>query len=140
MDTNIQAGTTPPCLPAQQARSSKTKLQQRTGHKLADMRSKTAAAAAATAAVSHPPYTDGERSAMLAARMLDNMQAAERRRLEAREAKRARLAARNELVMTRLVRARNEAHALQEAAVHRASLLNSTKQCAAAHQALWQVS
>eukprot|EP00775_Hariotina_reticulata_P010274 gene10274-10433_t len=76
-------------------------MQHRVGHKLADTRSK-AAAAAMAAAASNTAYTDGERSAMLAARMLDNMQAAERRRLEAREAQRARLAARNELVMTRL--------------------------------------
>lgn len=70
---------------------------------LAETRSKVAAAAATAAVQLAASQTDSERSSFLAQRMLQNMQAAEQRRLEAQQAQRARLAARNDLIMTRLV-------------------------------------
>lgn len=71
--------------------------------KLAEMRSKAASAAAAAAAQLAASQSDSERSAFLAQRMLHNMQKAEQRRFEAQQAQRARLAAKKELIMTRLV-------------------------------------
>jgi hypothetical protein len=68
--------------------------------KLADVRSRAAAAAAAALTASQ---SDSERSAVLAARMLGNMQAAEQRRLEVQQAQRARLTAKSELIISRLV-------------------------------------
>lgn len=68
--------------------------------KLADVRDRAAAAAAAALAASQ---SDSERSVVLASRMLANMQAAEQRRLQAQRAQRERLAAKSDLVMTRLV-------------------------------------
>lgn len=70
--------------------------------KVADARSRAAAAAAAALTASQ---SDSERSAVLAARMLGNMQAAEQRRLEVQQAQRARLNAKSELIMSRLVSA-----------------------------------
>uniref|UniRef100_A0A383WBG9 Uncharacterized protein n=1 Tax=Tetradesmus obliquus TaxID=3088 RepID=A0A383WBG9_TETOB len=67
--------------------------------KVADARSRAAAAAAAALNASQ---SDSERSAVLAARMLGNMQAAEQRRLEVQQAQRARLNAKSELIMSRL--------------------------------------
>ncbi|WIA29010.1 hypothetical protein OEZ86_011527 [Tetradesmus obliquus] len=67
--------------------------------KVADARSRAAAAAAAALTASQ---SDSERSAVLAARMLGNMQAAEQRRLEVQQAQRARLNAKSELIMSRL--------------------------------------
>eukprot|EP00879_Flechtneria_rotunda_P013903 GHRR01014520.1.p1 GENE.GHRR01014520.1~~GHRR01014520.1.p1 ORF type:complete len:850 (+),score=337.18 GHRR01014520.1:158-2707(+) len=71
--------------------------------KLADMRGKAAAAAAALAS----SQSDSERSAVLAARMLANMQAAEQRRLEAQQARHEKLASKNELVFSRLAQSQS---------------------------------